>query len=463
MRSGLVVASRRSASDAGAEALAAGGSAADAAVAAAFALSVVDPANCGLGGYGGFLTYAPPGGAPVVVDFNTWVPDRLDPDSFPTPGTDSPLADGGPSVAPPMVLPGLLAAHERFGRLPLERVVSPAILLARDGTAVDRDLSRSLVEHWERTRGSPRAELGRIFFPHGRPPPEGTTIVQPELAATLETIASEGADAFRGGPIVAEICESVAAEGGSLEPSDFGHETVAVIAPETACFGPATAHGPPRSTSGAGVLLQALAEIDASRLGENRSPGYITELVRALTAAWNERTGAAAAAHTTTLAAADADGALAALTFTQGAVWFGSGIAVPGTGIVLNAGANLFAAAPSGAIAVTNMCPILLDTGDGTWHALGATGGPRIPGILLSAVVDVVHYGATLEEAIAAPHLAVRAADGALWGEPEVLETAGHGEPIAPGDFGPAAGITRVDGRLVPAVDPRFAVGISRA
>jgi gamma-glutamyltranspeptidase/glutathione hydrolase len=357
---------------------------------------------------------------------------------------------------------GLLAAHERFGRLPLEKVVSPAILLARDGTAVDRDLSRSLVEHWERTGANPRAELGRIFFPHGRPPSEGTTICQPELAVTLETIASEGAGALRDGPIVAAICESVAAEGGSLEPSDFADETVAVIAPETARFGPATLHAPPRSTSGAGVLLHALAGIDASRLGGNRSPGYIAELVRALTAAWNERTGAAAA-HTTTLAAADADGALAALTFTHGAVWFGSGIAVPGTGIVLNAGANLFAAAPGGALAVTNMCPILLATGDGTWHALGATGGPRIPGILLSAVVDVVHYGATLEEAIAAPHLAVRAADGALWGEPEVLETAGHGEPIAPGDFGPAAGISRVDGRLLPAADPRFAVGVSHA
>src|SRR3954465_6289200 len=66
---GLVVAAHQDAADAGARALAAGGAAVDAAVAAAFALCVVDPANCGLGGYGGFLVHAPPDGTPVLVDF----------------------------------------------------------------------------------------------------------------------------------------------------------------------------------------------------------------------------------------------------------------------------------------------------------------------------------------------------------------------------------------------------------
>ena len=461
---GVVVAAHRTAAEAGARALRAGGSAVDAAVACAFALGVVDQANCGLGGYGGFLLHAPPGGAPVCVDFNTWVPERVDVASFRLPGEDSDFADGGPSVAPPMVVPGLLAAHRRFGRLPLADVVEPAVRLAREGFAVGADLERALIEHWQRTGGA-RPELARIFYPGGGPPPVGTMIVQPELAETLETIASAGAASFLRGPLVDTICAATAADGGFLEPADFLRETVAVREPETSRFESATVHAPPRATSGAGVLLDALSELDPGRLGGNRDRAYIAEVSRALTAAWRKRTAAARAAlsapHTTTLATGDADGGLVALTFTHGSLWFGSGLVAPGTGVVLNAGANLFTTVAGGPLAATNMCPIVLEQDGGARHVLGGTGGPRIPGILLTAVVDVVHYGATLAAAIAASHVSVRAVDGSLEGEPEVLELAGGGLPIGPGDFGAAAGVTGTPTGLTPAADSRFDVGVA--
>src|SRR4051812_18256302 len=97
---GLALAAVQEAADAGAKALAAGGTAVDAAVATAFALCVVDPASAGLGGYGGFLVYAPPSGAPVQVDFNTWVPQRLDASFLRIPGDPAALQDGGGAVAP---------------------------------------------------------------------------------------------------------------------------------------------------------------------------------------------------------------------------------------------------------------------------------------------------------------------------------------------------------------------------
>jgi gamma-glutamyltranspeptidase len=93
-------------------------------------------------------------------------------------------------------------------------------------------------------------------------------------------------------------------------------------------------------------------------------------------------------------------------------------------------------------------------------HALGGTGGPRIPGILLTAAVDVVHYGTTLAAALAAPHLSVRALDGALEAEPELLEVAGRGFELGLSDFGPASGITRTAGGCIPATDPRFDSGV---
>lgn len=452
-----MVAPQLVAAEAGGAALAAGGTAADAAVAAGFVLAVVDPANCGLGGYGGFLVYSRPGEAPLVVDFNTWVPASFDPAGLRQPGDDADPLRGGRSVAPPNVVPGLLAAHAELGRLPLAQLVAPAIEHARDGFSVTRDVARALASHWERTGGG-TPELARIFFPAGRPPVQGELLVQPELAATLELLAASGIGAF--GELATAIAGAAASDGGLLDPADLAWDRVEVAAPATTEFEGALVHGPPPETSGSGILFAALDRVAPGRLGANRSAAYVDELTSALAAAWRGRAVGArmpGLPHTTTLSAADSTGGIAALTFTHGE-WFGSGIVVPGTGIVLNGGANLFARVPGGAAVITNMSPLVVDAPDGTRHAVGATGGPRIPAILLSAVVDIVVYGATLTEAIAAPHLSVRPTDGALQGEAVLLESLGRpGLPIGPGDFGAATGVTvQPAGGPVAGLDPRF-------
>src|SRR4051794_41735470 len=88
---GLLVTAQQIAADVGRDLLAAGGSAVDAIVAAAFALCVVDPSNCGIGGYGGFLVYAPAGDEPFAVEFNTWMPSRLDVSQLRQPGLVGPI------------------------------------------------------------------------------------------------------------------------------------------------------------------------------------------------------------------------------------------------------------------------------------------------------------------------------------------------------------------------------------
>lgn len=465
---GLVVASHQAAANAGAVALTKGGTAVDAAVATAFALSVVDPASCGIGGYGGFLVYSPPSGESVQVDLNTWAPRNLDPALLRIPGNPAQPLDGGIGVAPTAVVPGLRTAHALFGEVDWQDLVMPAVRLARHGFAIGRDLTRAFFDHWNRTGGG-HPSFASVFFPENRPPERGAWIVQPELAQTLETIGRDGAAAVTDGAFVEAACTVVAADGGVLEPDDFRHGR-SVVSPAVAeQFETATVHGPSPRTSGAGVLFGALRRLETDRLGAIRSETYVAELVRALGLAWRERMDEAHAAltiqHTTHLCAADARGGLASLTFTHGHRRFGSGLVAPGTGVVLNSGINLFSPTPDGPRSITNMTPVIVHDEFGHRHAVGSVGGPRIPGILLSAVVDLVHYRTTISEAIAAPHLGARASDGALEGEPELLATLDVTEeavPLVAGvAFGTTCGITRTADRALPGPDHRFECGVA--
>jgi gamma-glutamyltranspeptidase/glutathione hydrolase len=109
----------------------------------------------------------------------------------------------------------------------------------------------------------------------------------------------------------------------------------------------------------------------------------------------------------------------------------------------------------------------VIETERGDRHAVGSVGGQRIPGIVLSAVVDVVHYGMPIADAIAAPHLSVRPADGAIEAEPELLERLGlahRGLAIRAGfEFGPTSGIGTAPDGWAAGPDLRFESGVARA
>lgn len=465
---GLLVTTQQIAADAGRDLLVAGGSAVDAIVAAAFALCVVDPSNCGVGGYGGFLVYAPDGDEPLAVEFNTWMPSRLDPLHLRQPGGVGPMVRGGLGVAPPAVVPGLLEAHARFGRRPRAEVLEPAIRLARDGFPVGPYLAWALEQHLAHGGAGRDGDFDALFYPGGVPLAGGSTLIQSDLAGTLETIRDVGAEAVRSGAIAAAICESAIASGGVLTPDDLAQDHVSVGPTAAATFAGATVYGPSPAVSGAGILLPALDEIDPAMLGANRGQEYVAAIADSLRRAWTTRISKCGAPashpHTTHLCAAGPDRDLATLTFTHGP-WFGSDLIAAGTGIVLNGGANILAPSACGARAVTNMAPIVLDTGDGGRHALGAAGGPRIPALLLSAIVDVVCYGASLEQAVALPHVSVRAADGTLEVEAELRLADGTAEAVILGerDFGPICGITRLADGYLAAVDRRFESGLAVA
>ncbi|MDH5233495.1 MAG: gamma-glutamyltransferase family protein [Gemmatimonadota bacterium] len=243
---GMVVASQAQASEAGAAMLRAGGNAVDAAVAAAFALSVVDISQTGLGG-GGALTW---------YDARTHHAEHL---SFysrtgadPLWGEQDSTRSAGRAAAVPGMVAGLLEAHGRFGRLARAQVMAPAIRLAREGFVVSPLLSRTITSSREKLAADSSAFA--LFFPGGEALRPGDQLMQPELAGTLERIASEGASGFYRGPVAADLVRAVQARGGLITEGDLADYPVADMRPLCTMWRGYTVLSAPPPMGGAPVL-----------------------------------------------------------------------------------------------------------------------------------------------------------------------------------------------------------------
>jgi len=209
-RQEMVVAANPLAARAGADVLAAGGSAVDAAIATLLVLNVVEPQSSGLGGGAFALIHGPDG--PEAWDGRETAPMGATPDLFLEDGAPLPflLAVGsGRSVGVPALIRLIEALHAEHGRLPLADLFQPAIRLARDGVEVSPRLARMLTAYGVlHLKGAARD----VFLPGGVPPEAGTVLRQPELARTLEELAEQGADAFYRGRIAQAIVAAVAEE-----------------------------------------------------------------------------------------------------------------------------------------------------------------------------------------------------------------------------------------------------------
>ena len=224
-RGGVVASLYPQATEAGLQMLDRGGNAVDAAVAMAFAAAVAGPYHTGLAG-GGFALVARQGKEPLALDFREVAPAAASRDMFlrdgkPVPGLS---IDGGLAVAVPNAVNGYLALLEKAGSLPRSVVLAPAIRLARDGLVVTPKYRQMATGRLECLRGD--SEASRIFLRpgnDGRPevPALGTRLRQPELARTLECIATSGAAAMRSGPVAHSIAQTVREAGGVLAAEDL--------------------------------------------------------------------------------------------------------------------------------------------------------------------------------------------------------------------------------------------------
>ncbi len=246
---GMVAASQPEAAAAGVEAMRLGGNAVDAAVATAFALSVVDVSQTGLGG-GGALTY---------YDAKTKRAEHL---SFYARSGEDPAwgqadtARGarrpGRGAATPGMVAGLLEAHTRFGKLARAQVMAPAIKLARSGFIVTPLLARTIASSREKLMADTVAALR--FMPGGEALRPGDRLVQPELAATLQRIADAGRTGFYTGAIAERLSAKVRGLGGLITVNDMASYPVATMRPLCAVWEGYTVLSAPPPMGGASVL-----------------------------------------------------------------------------------------------------------------------------------------------------------------------------------------------------------------
>jgi len=396
---GMVVAEHPRGAEVGARILERGGNAVDAAVATAFAMTVVEPFMSTIAGSGVMLVHRAKRGETIAVDFNAVAPLRAHPRMykvvggvsdalFPWPNVEGHAnVFGHRSVAVPGSVAGLALALERYGTMSLDDVLAPAIEIARDGVVPDWYLALKHAQYLEEL--SAFRETARVYLRHGRSiyrPPSmqpGDLVRYPDLAESLALIAKEGPDAFYRGAIAQAIEAEMVSGGGLITREDLGKYEVRVTPALTGQYRGLELAFSPGATGGTTALemLNILAEFPPAKAAQAATASVDALHVRAMackqafldrfehlgdpavvTAPWarlvsrpyaadvaaeikrrrmapaRRGPGAGQAVDCTThIGAIDRQRNMVSLTHTAVSLW-GSRVVVKGTGILLNNG-----------------------------------------------------------------------------------------------------------------------------
>lgn len=506
---GMVVTNHPLASAAGAEMLAGGGNAVDAAVAALLALTVVEPMMVGLLG-GGMTHIRDADGSHTVLDGLSTVPAAARADMFTPVSQDWPAAletvgranaVGPLSVAAPGNLLAWCEALQRFGRLSQDDVLQPAIRLAARGFPATPYLCECIAEAAPDMAKDPA--ISAIFLPGGAPPKPGHRIVQAAAAESLALIAREGPGALHGGSLGAAVSTDVARRGGILSEADLRDFRLIERAPLRGDYrGVEIVLPPPPASSGVHVtqmlnllegfdlaalgfgtaatthlLAEALKLAFADRLVATADPAFVEVPVarlmskayaverralidRARARDWQAGVAAGESPNTTHLTVADGDGRIVCATHTINSL-FGARFIAGETGLIPNNYMALFDPRPGNAQSIvpgkritTSQSPLIALKDGRPWVALGLPGGLRIFGSVMQAVVALVDHGMSLQEAVEAPRIwtqgqALEVEQGIAPDVREALSAMGHPVTVLPHVAGGMCGIRfHADGML---------------
>lgn len=493
-RHGAVATHHRVATEVGTDVLRRGGNAVDAAIAAAFALGVVEPWMSGLGGVGAMLVREARSGRVSVVDFGPRAPAGLDPAAYRLDeGVDKDLFGwpkvvgnrnlvGPHAVAVPAMVAGHALAHAGWGSRPWAELLVPAAEIAERGAEVDWHTTLLVATAFPDLSNDPGCRAH--FCPGGAPPAPAASaqaarprLPWPALAGTLRTLASAGPQAFYEGPIARAITAEMGRLGGSLSPADLAGCRAARVEPARLAYRGYDVHVAPELNGGP-TLIEALSRLQGTWSADGEQPDgrAFAAYAGALRPAWVRRLAEMgdAAPHptsTTNLAVVDGEGNLVVVTQTLLSL-FGARLLLPETGILMNNGINWFDPRPGrpnsigpGQRALANYAPAIAVAGNGgDVIALGGAGGRKILSAVFNLLSFLIDHGLSLEAAMHAPRIDVSGpdlvvADGRL--PPEDLEilTAAHPTIVAergvyPYHFTIASAVRRIDGRTEAAVEP---------
>lgn len=488
---GMVVTNHPLGSAAGAQMLAAGGNAIDAAVSALLTLTVVEPMMVGIAG-GGVSHVRLSDGSHVVMDALACAAKTMHAQIY-EPLSDSPhsmdVTDRRNTVGPSAVaVPGNLAGwcklHQAHGKLPFADLVDPAIRAAEKGFQATHYLGGAISETQADLAADPA--MAKVMLPEGRPPRFGERVFMHDYADSLRLIAKEGAGALHGGALGEALVECLATGGPdagwvtSQDLRDYAPVERGVITGSYRGF--EIAGPPPPASSGVHItqMLNILEAFDVKAMGFG-TPDSLDLLVRVMALAFEDRRaasgdpdfvdvpverltskayadecrarleaagapGAAPGAYesrdTTHVTVADRDGNIVSATHTINGL-FGARIMVPGTGIVPNNYMMNYDPRPGRALSIapgkrvpTSMAPMIVSKDGAPRFALGLPGGLRIFPSAFQAIVNLIDHGMSLQQAVEAPRLWTQGAEveleQAFAPVAGALETKGHEVKMVP-------------------------------
>jgi gamma-glutamyltranspeptidase/glutathione hydrolase len=268
---GMVVAQESTAARIGVDILKKGGNAVDAAVATGLALAVTLPRAGNLGGGGFMLVYSAKAKKTVAIDFREVAPAATQSTVFLAANGDAVprlSRDTGLAVGVPGTVAGFALALEKYGsgKFTLADLVRPAADLARHGIPVEEDLADSLPKATRLRRWA--ASTAIFMHPDGTPLGHGDTLVQTDLASTLDTIARDGRDGFYEGAVAQKLVAAIAAAGGTMTLDDLKNYQAVEREPVRGTYrGHEIVSMPPPSSGGVHVI-ELLNILEGYKLGE---------------------------------------------------------------------------------------------------------------------------------------------------------------------------------------------------
>lgn len=449
---GIVATSHVLASQAGAQILAQGGSAIDAAIAANAVLGVTEPMMNGLGGDLFLIYWDAKSGKLYGLNASGWAPQGLTIDFLKSKGITSMPEAGIYSVTVPGAVDGWDKAHQRFGKLPWKVLFTPAIYYAENGYSVPEIIH----DFWGIGRGRLKQteEAQHLFLPGGNPPALGDKFSNPDLGKTLRLLAEKGPREFYEGEIAQAILKTSAALGGTLQAGDLAEFSSEWVEPLSIDYRGWKVYELPPNGQGMAALemLNIMAvsppdkqgpqgtvelhkKIEAMKLAYtdlyryNADPRFASVPVKGLLskqyaeqravlidpqkADCAAASGTPAKSDTTYLAVVDKDGNIASM-IQSVYDFFGSGVAVKGMGFLLQDRGGLFVLDPKHPDALAphkrpfhTIIPAFMERGD-EHIGFGIMGGSNQPLAHAQFVSNIADYGWNIQAALSAPRFTIR-------------------------------------------------------